>query len=153
MIFSLILLAVMAAIATFALVFVLNIVGLPGALIARNEPRASSLKWWIGFLIATIGQYYLAASYVAFVVNWTKLGIEHQDLNAWLFWPLAFLASVLPLTATYKAALREAREHNSSNVSLDALGWATLLAIPSFFVFLFFPQFLSAAFSWVPYID
>jgi len=151
--FSIGFLIVIGLVANFVLVFVLNIAGLPGALIAKGQPRLQSLRWFLGFIIATLGQLYLAAAYVAFIVNWTLLGIKHQDFSPWIFWPIALLVSLLPLVATYQAALREATEDNNFNVAFDALGWAVLLSVPAFFVFIFVPSAMKCVFPWVPYMS
>lgn len=153
MLFAIGYLAIAAIIASFLFTFILNLAGLPGALIARNQPRAQSWRWFLGFSIAVVGQLYLAAAYVAFIVNWTSLGIQHQGLAAWLFWPIAFLASIFPVFSNYSSAVREADEDNSSNVALDALGWTMMLSVPIFFVFVFAPIVMHFAFTWIPYIN
>lgn len=150
------LLAVAATIASFLFVFLLNIAGLPGALIAPRTLQQISARWFTGFVIALLGQSFVALAYVAFIVNWTQLAILKQGANGWLLWPLAFLAAALPMWQTYSAAAREAKEDgyfDLRHVQLDALGWTTLVSIGAFLLFAFFPLLMRSAYPWIPYMS
>lgn len=149
-------LAVAAIVASFLFVFLLNIAGLPGALIAPRTQQQISTRWFAGFIVALLGQSFVALAYVAFIVNWTQLAILHQGVSAWLLWPLAFVAVAFPMWGTYSAAAREAKQDgyfDLRHVQLDALGWTTLISVAAFLVFAFFPYLMHSAFPWVPYMS
>jgi hypothetical protein len=155
MLFAVGFLAVTAIVASFLFVFLLNLAGLPGALISPRTQQQINPRWFAGFIVALIGQSFVALAYVAFVVNWTQLGILHQGLSGWLLWPLAFVAVVVPMWQTYSAAAREAKQDGYfelRHVQLDALGWTTFIAGVAFLVFTLFPFLMRSAYPWVPYM-
>lgn len=148
-------LAIAAIVASFLFVFLLNIAGLPGALIAPRTQQEVSARWFAGFIVALLGQSFVALAYVAFIVNWTQLGILHQGLSSWLLWPVTFVAVALPMWQTYSLATREAKQDGYfelRHVQLDALGWTTFIAVAGFLVFALFPTVMRSAYPWVPYM-
>jgi len=73
-------LIVLAIIANFAAVFVLNIAGLPGALLAGKLEKRSKGQFIYGSVISAIGQSFVYLAYTAFIVNWTMLAISIQGV-------------------------------------------------------------------------
>ena len=143
------------AVAAFAFLFILNIAGLPGGLIGGKVQRGFSWRWFLGFLVATIGQSYVSLAYTAFIVNWANLAVSKQGLSPTVIWAAAFLAVAFPICKTYFGAATEARQDgyfHLQHAQLDALGWTTLLTIVGFFVFSFVPSLMRVMYDWVPYM-
>ena len=77
--FCIFLLVVFGVVANFLSVFLLNIAGVLGALLAGSRRDSSPIRFWLGVAIAFLGQAYVYLAYVVFVVNWTHLAAARDD--------------------------------------------------------------------------
>jgi hypothetical protein len=151
-IFTLGLLIIYAIAANFLAVFVLNIAGLPGALLAGKPGVRSKLRFLFGSVVSAIGQSFAYLAFTAFIVNWTMLAIGYQKVS-FIVWPFAFLTVMLPLWFNLIRARLESREQGHANAQVEGLHSTLLLTLLGFFVFAFFPSTMQSVYGWVPYVS
>jgi len=150
--FSIVILVVFGVIANFLSVFLLNIAGLPGALLAGQRAKSSKGRFIFGSIMSALGQSYVYLAFVAFIVNWTMGAGRREDVVGLLLWPFAFLAVFIPMFLTYGRAREEAQEQGSINAQVEGLGFTFIVALIGFFVFAFVPIVMRTAWGWVPYM-
>ena len=148
--FSIVMLIVFGVTANFLLVFLLNIAGLPGALLADKRGKSSKGRFIFGSIISALGQSYVYLAFIAFIVNWTMIAGKRNDIVGFLLWPFAFLAALIPIWLTLIRATGEARETGSASAQAEALPFTFIVALIGFFVFAFAPIVMRAAWGWVP---
>jgi hypothetical protein len=150
--FSIVKLIIFGVIASFLSVFLLNIAGLPGALLADKRGKSSKGRFIFGSIISALGQSYVYLAFIAFIVNWTMIGGKRNDIVGFLLWPFAFLTALIPIWLTLIRATGEARERGSASAQVEALPFTFIVAVIGFLVFAFVPIVMRAAWGWVPYI-
>jgi hypothetical protein len=141
-------LIILAVIANFATVIVLNFAGLPGALLA-GRPGKGSERFIFGTIVAAIGQSYVYLAYTAFVVNWTMSAISKQGMS-FILYPVAFLAVALPLWSNLITAIAQAKEEQLVYAQTYALCITSLLVPIGFFIFALKPEIMGIIYIWVP---
>lgn len=151
-VFCIVLLIVFGIIANFLSVFILNIVGLPGALLAGFPGKRSKARFIFGSIVSALGQSYIYLAFTAFIVNWTMLAANREDVVGFLLYPFAFLAVLVPIWFALIRARVEAREQESANAQVEALHITLLVAFLGFFVFVFAPSVIRFAWGWLPYV-
>jgi len=151
-VFSIVMLIVFGAIASFLSVFLLNIAGLPGALLAGTPGKRSKRLFIFGSIVSALGQSYIYLAFTAFIVNWTMLAARRDDIVGFLVWPFAFFVVLIPIWLTLIRARAEAREQKSANAQVEALHLTVIAALLGFFVFAFAPIVMKAVWGWVPYV-
>jgi hypothetical protein len=149
--FSIAVLVIWGIITNFVAVFILNAVGIPGALIVGMPGKRSKSRFIFGSIISALGQSFVYLAYTAFVVNWTMLAISKQGVS-FVIWPIAFLAVILPLWNNLIHARLEAKEMEHANAQTEALHITFLLTLFGFFIFAFIPRIMEIIYNWVPYI-
>lgn len=153
--FSIAALVILGVIANFAAVFILNIIGAPGAFIAgssgENYINRSKPRYIIGSIISTLGQSYIYLAYTAFIVNWTLLAVSKQGIS-FIIWPIAFLVVIIPIWLASMRARAEGREGKYINAQIEALPITLFLSLVGFFVFAFAPSVMEIIYGWIPYI-
>lgn len=148
--FSIFLLVVYGGIATFLMIFVRNLAGLPGAMLAGRPGRRSPQRFLFGAIVSAIGQSYVNLAYVSFIVSWTYLAAQRDDVPGLIVWPVAFLAATVPTLTNLLGAQSVARLYANAQVeALHLTFLATLLAFP---LFAFVPV-LMHGWSWVPMVS
>jgi len=89
------LLIVFGVLANFLFVFIGNIAGLPGALMAGSPGKRSKGRFVFGSFVCAIGQSFIYLAYTAFIVSWTAARVQR---GAGIFcWVVAFLSVIIPL--------------------------------------------------------
>lgn len=149
---SIFLLVVFGVIANFISAFVLNIAGLPGALLAGTPGKRSKSQFILSSIVAAVGQSYVYLAYEAFIVNWTVLAVEREGVLGFLIWPVAFFAAFLPMWVNLIRARLEDRESKHANPQVEALHITTFIAFVGFFVFSFIPSVMRFGWGWLPYL-
>lgn len=157
-IFSIVLLIVFGAVAQFLCSILLNIAGLPGALLSGTPGKRSKQQFNFGSIVAALGQSYVYLAYMAFIVNWTMKATRRDDVPLGLvLWPVAFCRSCRAYLDNWIRGRVEAKEvmqqTGFASPQVEGLQYTVLLTFISFFVFAFIPRVMSAAWGWVPYID
>jgi len=150
--FSIVMLIVFGVIASFLSVFLLNIAGLPGALLAGKAGKRSKGRFIFGSIISALGQSYVYLAYIAFIVNWTMLAGRRNDVVDFLLWPFAFLVVLIPIWVTLIRARVEDQEQKRPNPQVEALHLTVIIALIGFFVFAFAPIVMRTAWGWVRYV-
>ncbi|GEM_PF-1093287 len=153
--FCIIVLIVFSVIAYYLEGIVLNLVGLPGILIARGidkqiKKRSARV---IALILTTAGQAYTHLAFTAFIVGWTFAATGRDDVVGFLVWPFAFLAALYPIHGNLREALQEAAEMNQMNIPTKALHITYALTVIGFFVFAFIPTVMRTGWRWVPYVS
>lgn len=143
-------LIVFGVIASFVSVFILNIAGVPGALIAGTARKRSKPQFVFGSIVSALGQSYVYLAFTAFTVNWTGLAVSEQGF---VVWPVAFCAVMIPMWRTLIRARVEAREQEDANPQVEALHLTIVITLVTFFVFTFAPSLMKSAWGWVPYMN
>jgi hypothetical protein len=151
-VFSLVILVIYGAIAGFVMVLVLNLAGLPGALLAGKPGIRSKRQFIFGSLVAAIGQSYVNLAFVAFMVSWTKLAAERDDVVGILLWPVAFLAVAIPTLINLSRARIESRNQEHAIAQVEAIHITFLATLTAFPLFAFVPWFMKP-WAWVPYVS
>lgn len=151
-VFSMFLLVVYGGVAGFLMVFVLNIAGLPGALLAGMPGNRSKQRFIFGSIVSAIGQSYVNLAFVSFVVSWTRLAAQRDDVVGFLIWPVAFLAVAIPTLTNLTRARVEAREQEHASAQVEALHLTFLATLLAFPLFAFIP-ILMKAWAYVPMVS
>lgn len=145
-----------ALIVAFLAIPILNLAGLPGALLSGNSQRTeANLKTLVGTFLSIVGQSYIYLAYTAFIVNWATLAIAHQSVSGLLLWPTAFLAVMVPILRASFSGIKEDIEDRqaTSQAQLNAVSWVTFLAPIGFCIFAFMPNTIGLIYSWVPFVQ
>lgn len=151
-IFSMFLLVIYGGIAGFLMLIVLNIAGLPGALLAGVPGKRSKLRFIFGSIISAISQSYVNFAIVAFMVSWTHLAAQRSDVIGFLVWPVAFFAVAVPTLTNLIRARTEARELWFLSAQVVALHFTALATLLTFPLFAFVP-ILMKAWIYVPLVS
>jgi hypothetical protein len=135
----------------------LNIAGLPGALVAWNankrESVAGALRFFAGVLISLIGQSYVYLAWIALVVSFTKQTVHDGGVLVPVIWPVAFIASFFPIYFCAAAGTGEAEVGYSEwNPQVYAIAFAQVVAIIGLFIFIFFPNVILVGWPWITYL-
>jgi len=150
---AIVMLVVFGVMATIGCVFVLNLAGFPGALVAGSPGRRSKGRLIFGSVVSALGQSYVYLAFAAFVVNWTMLAARRGDVSGWLLWPISFLVVVVPMWVTLIRARVEAQELPHASAQVEALHLTMLVALLGFFLFVFMPKAMRLGWAWVPYMS
>jgi hypothetical protein len=151
-IFSIILLIVYGGVAGFLMDLVLNLAGVPGALLGGMPGKRSKQRFIFGSIVSAVGQSYMNLAFVSFMVSWTHLAAQRDDVVGFLVWPVAFLAVQIPTLSTLTQARIEAREQEHASAQVEALHLTFLVTLLAFPVFAFIPN-LMKGWSWVPMVS
>ncbi len=151
--FSIGLLIVFGIISNFLMLFILNIGGVPGALIAGTPGKRSKSRFITGSIIASFGQSYIYLAYIAFIVSWTKLAASQPDITSYLIWPIAFLVVLGPIWFNLIRARVENKEQEHASAQVEALHLTLIVSLFGFFIFVFFEKIMSFGWGWVPYVN
>ncbi len=146
------LLVVFGVISNFIAVFVLNITGLPGALLAGQPEKRSKAQFVFGSIISAVGQSYVYLAYTAFIVSWTAAAASRDDVVGFIVWPVAFLSVFLPIWMNLGRARIEAREMEYASAQSEGLHLTFLASLIGFFVFVCIPVVMRTLWGWVPFV-
>jgi hypothetical protein len=130
---AIIVLVVITGVAVYLSPIILNLAGLPGALIGRAPVMRTS-----GVGVAVTGHLVVYAPYVLFIVTWTHSSIASGQVFAPIVWLFAFFASVAPISVCTGAARHEARETGIENTQVKAIQISYLAALGLFFFLAFY---------------
>ncbi|HMO82337.1 MAG TPA: hypothetical protein PKD24_16285 [Pyrinomonadaceae bacterium] len=139
-----------------------NLGGLPGALIALKanwESRWQAARWIIGFIFTMVGQSYVALAWVALVVSAIRSFVNVPDVWAWPVWIVGFFTAISVAAGANRQSIQEQRlggeiaEIARKGVQYQALPGTGIASVIGYFVFVFFPNFMSLMFGWLPFVD
>lgn len=141
-----------AIIFNFISVFLLNIGGLPGAMLGKGANPNSS-KFTFGTLVSLIGQSYIYLSYTALIVSWTISRIEGGHSIKYIIWVVAFSVNLFPIANNYNIAEKEAIQDNYINPQVKALKYTQVVALLGFLIFAFAPSRMKPLWEWIPFVS
>jgi len=132
-------------------VFILNIVGLPGALIARNSISKREPKYILGVVVSALGHIYVYLSFMIYLITWTRLRVDSDGFSKYLIWFFCMVASVGAIQQIYDTAKKEATELPTGfeNPQILSLLVTEVISFFSFFLFVFYPDIMNPLWTWV----
>jgi hypothetical protein len=140
---TIILLIVFGIVAFYLSTYILNIAGLPGALLAKGSEKNDGL-FLFGSFISAIGQSFIYLAYISFIVRYA---LESANFFVWIF---AFLSAMGPIIQNTNIAEREAKEDGYyTNPQIKGLNISIVISLIAFFVFAFNPDFMESIYGWV----
>lgn len=132
-------------------VFVLNILGLPGAIIGRNSVSKKEPKYIIGVLVSTIGHIYVYLAFMIYLIDWTRLKVDDESFTKYIVWFFCLVASVGTIQQIHHVAKKEATEFPTGfhNPQIMSLLITEIISFFSFFLFVFYPSAINPLWTWV----
>ncbi|MDP3946511.1 MAG: hypothetical protein Q8Q51_11515 [Lutibacter sp.] len=137
--------------ASFAGIFIFNIIGLPGSLIGAKSKSKKELKYIIGVIITLIGHLYLSISIMIYLISWTKLNVDIESYTKYLIWFFCMVATVGAFTKLYEDAKDEWLKYPTGffNPQILSLRITKKVSILIFFIIIFFPEIFNPLWGWV----
>jgi hypothetical protein len=152
-IFAAVVLVVLGIVANFLSIWVLNVAGLPGALIAVAPSKASKGRAILAIVLTILGQSYVYLAYTAFIVNWTSTASARSDVPmGFLLWIPALLVVIFPIWWMMGSSSERAKARGFVSVQDEAVGITFLIVILGFILFAFIPSLIKLGWGWVPYV-
>jgi len=112
-----------------------------------------ALRFGLGVIVSLAGQSYVYLAWVGLVVNFTKHELHSSPAFAPVVWPVAFIASFMPVYFCAAAATAEASEGLAEwNAQVFAILLCQVIAIIAFFIFAFFPNIVLLGWPWTEYV-
>jgi hypothetical protein len=134
---------------------ILNIVGLPGALIGFKSQSKKEVKFIIGSIISGIGQSYIYIAFMIYIIDFSRLLIEVKGINKYFMWITCFIFLIGTIQQTrYLGKLEflmdqcDLDTHNE-NPQINGLFITEIIAFISFFVIIFYPKIIHPFWTWV----
>ncbi len=145
----------------------LNLVGLPGALLAFSSERLAEMRmarFVPGLILTAAAQMAVYLSYVALIVKSVHASISDDTVLPWMIWVAAFFASLHPVSVARSMGSREddenrreARAKGEPELAINPSVWGASLtffaSLIAFFVFAFRPSMMDRLWGWVPGFD
>ncbi len=130
---------------------ILNLIGLPGALIGFKSKSKKEIRYIIGVIVSAIGHIYCYSAFIIYVIGWTKLRVPDSGFSKYLIWFFCMVATVGPIQKMYQTAKNEATEFPSGyeNPQIQSLLVTEIVSFFSFFLFVFYPEAIEPLWSWV----
>lgn len=130
---------------------VLNIVGLPGSLIAYKSTKRTEIRYVLGLLVSAIGQAYVYLAFMIYIINWTRAHIDPESFTKYIIWFFCAVSTIGAIQHLYDQAKKESKEHPTGyeNPQIQALLITEILALFGFFIFVFYPKLTEPLWAWV----
>jgi len=140
-----------AVISRFLGVLVLNLAGMPGAVITRGATQRTEPRYIAGLVVSTIGQSYVYLAFMIYIINWTRTLADPDSWSKYLVWFFCAGATVGALQHINLQARKEAKGNSDAylNPQIQALFITEVLSLVGFFAFVFFPSLTEPLWSWV----
>jgi hypothetical protein len=139
----------MGLVAVAIVMVVMGVAGAPGAMLfaAGQKAKSASLRVF-GFILAALGQSYVAGAYAVFVVGLLRwFSNERPDLPTWPLWIAAFIHSdAAPIYGMKERPEQPTAQHRT-------LGIVSLATTVVFFIAAFAPGALQLVYGWVPLFE
>lgn len=132
-------------------VYILNIVGLPGALIGWKSISRRQPKYILGVVISAIGHIYVYLAFMIYLINWSRFRINDGSFTKYIVWFFCMAATVGAIQKIYDEAKKQAVEFNNGyhNPQIMALLVTEIVSFFSFFLFVFYPDAINPLWTWV----
>jgi hypothetical protein len=134
---------------------ILNIAGLPGAILAFGELKSGKYQamYYVGSLVSFLCQAFVYFCYMTFIIKSVQhIPIGTPLLVSSIVWVTAFFAAIHPSNVLRTQGIREHYQDSTDLPNPSVIGgfltWiASLIA---FFVFAFAPNYMEPLWGWVP---
>ena len=132
-------------------VLVLNIVGLPGAIIGKNSKSKTEAKYILGAIICAFAHVYVYLSFVIYLITWTKTRVDSTSFSKYIIWFFCMVAAIGSIQQIYYTAKKEESDfsNNSINPQIFSLLITEIVTFFCFFLFLFYPVTINPFWTWV----
>lgn len=132
-------------------VFILNIFGLPGALIGRKSINKNEPKYILGVIVSAIGHIYAYLAFMIYLITWTYLRVDGDGFTKYLIWFFCLVACVGAIQQIHQVAKKEANESGAGNLNpqIISLQITEIISFFSFFLFVFYPAAINPLWTWV----
>lgn len=129
----------------------LNIVGLPGSLIAFNSSNHKQPKYIIGLFFCLIAHLYVYFSIMIYILNWVRHLNNPESFSKYFIWAFCLILFSGTIEGIYRTAHREFLENYTEflNPQIESLFILRILVFIGFWIFLFFPELSNPFWSWV----
>ncbi|WP_157491889.1 hypothetical protein [Gelidibacter mesophilus] len=134
---------------------ILNIVGLPGALIGLKSFDKKEIKYIIGSIISGIGQSYLYIAFMIYIINFSRLLIDVTGVNKYFMWTICFIlliGTIQQIRHKGKLEFNQTQKETDSyyeNPQLTGLLITEIVAFIGFFAIVFYPNMIDPIWTWV----
>lgn len=137
--------------ATFAGIFIFNIIGFPGSMIGAKSKLKNEPKYIIGVIISLIGHLYLAIAIMIYLISWTKLNVDIESYTKYLIWFFCMVATVGSYTKLYEDAKKKELEFPTGflNPQIKSLFFTKKISVLVFFLIIFYPKIIDPLWSWI----
>lgn len=138
---------------SFLSLIILNMAGLPGALLNLGN-KNQNIRYYISVFFAFLGQLYIYLAFVSFIISYCNFKIENDSINKYLLYIIAFFVIVPPIA---KMSIDAEKEAKLSSLELlppqvSALKWTWLISTICFFVFIFNAEIMTSLWGYIPYV-
>lgn len=129
----------------------LNIAGIPGALVGYKSFDKKQTKYIIGSIIAAVGQCYLYITFMIYTINLSQRLIEVKKVNKYFIWVTCFIVLIGTIQQIRHNAKKEFKENKTDyeNPQLTALLITEITSFIGFFIIVFYPPIINPLWSWV----
>jgi hypothetical protein len=133
-------------------IFVLNIVGLPGALISLNSKTRKEPRYLLGLTICLIGHIYVYTSFIIYLIIWVKLKTHNLNIfYKYSIWIFCLITIIKIIKQIYLNAQLESNQETNTfkNPQIESLFIVYLLSFVIFFTIIFFPKVINPLWIWI----
>lgn len=130
---------------------ILNLIGLPGALIGYKSKSKNEIRFVVGVMVSAIGHIYFYSAFMIYVIEWTRLRVIDSGISKYVIWFFCMVAVVGPIQKLYQTAKNEATEFPTGfeNPQIQSLLVTEVISFFSFLLFAFYPESIEPIWSWV----
>ncbi|MCG2419374.1 hypothetical protein K8089_10095 [Aequorivita sp. F47161] len=136
---------------------IMNITGLPGAIIAYKTTNEKQTKHIIGVIICLIFHLYTYFSIMIYVMNWTRHLTDSNSISRYFIWFFCLVLLTGTIEGIYRNAKNEFLENKSEgfdktnylNPQIKSLDILRVFVFIGFWIALFLPEYTNPLWSWV----
>lgn len=135
----------------------LNIVGIPGSIIALKSTNKKGSKFILGLALCLLAHTYTYFSIMIYIMNWTRSLINPESFSKYFIWIFCLILITGSIEIIYKNAKMEFEDNNANltdsltflNPQIESLSILRGLVFVAFFLFLFYPNLSNPLWSWI----
>lgn len=130
---------------------ILNIVGIPGALIGYKSTNKNEIKFIFGSILCALTHSYLYISIMVYVILISERLILKYSLNNYVIWIITFIILIGTIQQIYYNAKNEFKENKTNylNPQISGLFITQITSFIVFVVFMYDIEYISPLWDWV----
>jgi hypothetical protein len=134
---------------------ILNIAGLPGALIGYKSFDKKEIKYIIGSIVSGIGQSYLYIAFMIYIIDFSRLLIDVKGVNKYFMWTICFIfliGTIQQIRHKGKLEFNETQNETDfqyKNPQITGLLITEIIVFVGFFAIAFYPKIIHPLWTWV----